>query len=71
MIENVQQNVELNNMPETLQNLKGVTNRPLINATPVSNYILPILHNIIGRGNSLVDAFLEWIEVLDMKQVQA
>ena len=71
MIENVQQNVELNNMPETLQNLKGVTNRPLIDAIPVSNYILPILHNIIGRGNSLLDAFLEWIEVLDMRQVQA
>jgi len=43
----------------------------LIDAIPVSNYIHPILHNIIGRGNSLVDAFLEWIEVLDMKQVQA
>ena len=30
MIENVQQNVELSNMPESPQNLKGVTNRPLI-----------------------------------------
>jgi hypothetical protein len=75
MIENVRQNVELNNMPETPQNLKGVTNRPLIEAIPVSNYILPILHIIIGMGNSLVDAFLEWIEerieVLDVRQVQA
>ena len=29
------------------------------------------MHIIIGMGNSLVDAFLEWIEVLDMRQVQA
>jgi len=62
-------------MPETPQNLKGVTNRPLIDAIPVSHYILPILHIIIGMGNSLVDAFLEWIEerieVLDVRQVQA
>jgi hypothetical protein len=62
-------------MPETPQNLKGITNRPLIDAIPVSHYILPILHIIIGMGNSLVDAFLEWIEerieVLDVRQVQA
>jgi hypothetical protein len=62
-------------MSETPQNLKGVTNRPLINAIPVSNYILSILHIIIGMRNSLVDEFLEWIEerieVLDMRQVQA
>ena len=62
-------------MPETPRNLKGVTNRPLIDAIPVSNYILPILHIIIGMGNSLVDAFLEWIEerieVLDVRQLQA
>jgi hypothetical protein len=71
MIENVQQNVELSNMPESPQNLKGVTNRQLVDAIPVSNYILPILHIIIGMGNSLVDAFLEWIEerieVLDLR----
>jgi hypothetical protein len=38
--------------------IKGVANRPLIDAILVSNYILSILHIIIGMGNSLVDAFL-------------
>jgi hypothetical protein len=51
--------------------IKGVTNRPLIDAIPVSIYILSILHIIIGMGNSLVDAFLELIEVLDVRQAQA
>jgi hypothetical protein len=29
---------------------------------PIENFILSILHIIIGVGNAFVDAFLEWIE---------
>ena len=36
--------------------------RPLFNAIPINNYVLSVLHIIIGIGNSLVDFMFEWIE---------
>ncbi len=42
--------------------IKGVTLRPLFDAIPIRNYILIVLHIIIGVGNSLVDFMFEWIE---------
>jgi hypothetical protein len=75
MLHNIRNQVECNNMPETPQNLRGVTERPLIDSVPVSNYILCILHIIIGMGNTFIDAILEWIEErieqLDVSQIQA
>jgi hypothetical protein len=51
----------------------GVTERPLIDTVPMSNYILSILHIIIGMGNTFVNAFLEWIREwigqLDVSQI--
>ena len=35
---------------------------PLIDAVPIENFILSVLHILIGMGNSLVDCFLEWVE---------
>jgi hypothetical protein len=42
--------------------IKGVTLWPLFDAIPIRNYILSMLHIIIGVGNSLVDFMFEWIE---------
>ncbi len=38
----------------------GVT--PLIDSVPIENFILSVLHIIIGMGNSLISSFLEWVE---------
>jgi hypothetical protein len=46
----------------TPQNLKGVTDSSLIDVDPVENFILCVLHIIVGMGNALVEAFLEWVE---------
>ncbi len=44
------------------QDIKGITMRPLFDAIPINNYVLSVLHIIIGIGNSLVDFLFEWIE---------
>jgi hypothetical protein len=44
------------------QDVRGVTMRPLFDAIPINNYVLSVLHIIIGIGNSLVDFMFEWIE---------
>jgi len=46
----------------TLANLKGCTQKPLFAAVPISNYIAPVLHLVIGIGNILVDSIFEWVE---------
>jgi len=46
----------------TLANLKGCTQKPLFDAVPISNYIAPVLHLVIGIGNILVDSIFEWVE---------
>jgi hypothetical protein len=40
----------------------GCVKRPLIDAVPIDNFILSVLHIIIGIGNTLLDDFYEWIE---------
>ncbi len=61
-LHNVQNMVELNNMAEIRENIKGITVRPLFDAVPVSNFILCILHIVIGIGNDPIDTLVEWIE---------
>jgi hypothetical protein len=34
----------------------------LFDAVPISNYILPILHIVIGIGSALVGSIFEWVE---------
>jgi len=58
----IRRNVEENNLCEVPENIKGCTAKPLFDAVPVCNYILSILHIIIGIGNSLVDGLFEWVE---------
>jgi hypothetical protein len=69
IIKKVWQNVKLNTMPETRQNLKGVTNRPLIDDILVSNFILFILHIIIGWKYSSWCSD-ERVGLLDIRQAQ-
>jgi hypothetical protein len=61
-IYDIHRNVTENNLPETPQNIRGVTELSLIEAVPIENFILSVLHILIGMGNSLVDCFLEWVE---------
>ncbi len=61
-IYDIRQQVEDGTLTEIPQNIKGCTEKPLIDSVPIANFILSILHIIIGVGNAFVDAFLEWIE---------
>jgi hypothetical protein len=54
--------VEFCGMKEEPSTVMGCVNRPLIDAVQVENFILSILHIIIGVGNSLLDVFYGWIE---------
>jgi hypothetical protein len=58
----VRENVTENGMLPTPDNLKGCTDKPLFNAVPICNFVIPVLHIIIGIGNTLVDCIFEWIE---------
>ncbi len=61
-ISNIRGSIETNNMREIPEHFKGCTTRPLFDAVPVSNYILCILHNIIGVGNMLIGSLREWVQ---------
>jgi len=71
----IHQNYTENGMPETSENIKGCTDKPLFNYVPICNFVIPILHIIIGIVNSLVDCIFEWIEEriekLSPNQIQA
>ncbi len=61
--------------PHTPGDIKGCTERPLFDSVPVENYILSLLHIIIGMGNTLVDSFLawidQWVEKLEQTEIDA
>jgi len=58
----IRNNVAGNNLAETPQNIRGCTAEPLIDCIPIENFILSILHIIIGIGNSLIECLFEWVE---------
>jgi hypothetical protein len=49
-------------MPATSENIKGCIDKHLFNCVPFCNFVIPILHKIIGIDNSLVNCIFEWIE---------
>ena len=61
-VENIRNAVDNKALLETPANLKGCTQRPLIDSVPIENFILCILHIIIGMGNTLINSFLEWVK---------
>jgi hypothetical protein len=40
---------------------QGCTKIPLFDSVAIKNYIVPVLHLLIGIGNNLVDSLFEWI----------
>ncbi len=42
--------------------VKGVTKRPLFDAVQIQNYIVSVLHIIIGICNTMTDGIIEWLE---------
>jgi hypothetical protein len=61
-IQQIRHNVEVCGMRDDPSNIMGCIKTPLIDAVPIENFILSVLHIIIGIGNTLVVAFYEWIE---------
>ena len=58
----IREQVENNTLLPTPTNLNGCTEKPLFDAVPISNYIVPVLHLLVGIGNILVDSIFEWVE---------
>jgi hypothetical protein len=42
--------------------IKGVTKQPLFDAIPIQNYIVSVLHIIIGMRDTMTDGIIEWLE---------
>jgi hypothetical protein len=61
-IQNVHFSVAENNLHEMPENIRGCTAVPLFDAVPIENFIVPMLHLLIGVGNALLESFLDWIE---------
>jgi hypothetical protein len=61
-IQDLRRNVQENNLEESPENIRGCTKDPLFDAVPVENYIVSVLHILIGVGNTLLESLLEWIE---------
>jgi len=55
----LRQNVACGNLASVPENLKGCTEEPLFDCVPVDNYIIPVLHLLIGIGNNLLNSLLE------------
>jgi hypothetical protein len=60
-MQQLRQNLSLGNIPNDAETIKGCTEPPLFNAVPVENYIVPVLHLLIGVGNNLLESLLEWV----------
>jgi hypothetical protein len=61
-IQRVRFSVAENNLLEMPENIKGCTAIPLFDAVPIENFIVPVLHLLIGVGNALLESFLDGIE---------
>jgi len=51
-----------NGLAEKPETIFGCMHSPLFDAVPINNYIVSVLHIIIGIGNSLVDVLFDWVE---------
>ena len=58
----IRHEVETNHTPERPDTIFGCTNKPLFDAVPIENYIINVLHIVIGIGNSLVDILFDWVD---------
>jgi hypothetical protein len=51
-----------NNVNLPPSTVKGCTEKPLLDAVPIEDYVIPILHILIGMGNRLIASVFEWIK---------
>jgi len=51
-----------NGLAEKPETIFGCTHSSLFDAVPINNYIVSVLHIIIGIGNSLADVLFDWVE---------
>jgi hypothetical protein len=58
----IRQKVDAKELEEIPCNIKGCMEKPLFDTVPISNYVIPVLHVIIGIGNALVGSIFEWVE---------
>jgi hypothetical protein len=58
-IKSIQHQVDTDVLSNIPQNIKGCTELPLLDSVPVSDYIVSVLHILIGMGNILVEVLLE------------
>ncbi len=49
-------------MPEEPEHLRGCPKLPLFDSVPIENYIVPVLHILIGVGSTLVNAVFEFAD---------
>jgi hypothetical protein len=54
--------VDQKELSEEPESLRGCTKVPLFDSVPIENYIVPVLHILIGVGNSLVNAVFEFVD---------
>jgi len=45
-----------------VQHVKGIVREPLINCIDVNRYLLPMMHIMMGIGNTVLDHFLDFID---------
>ncbi len=58
----IREQVDRNEIPEEPQHIRGCTQLPLFDSVPIQNYIVPVLHILIGVGNALVNTLYEFVD---------
>jgi hypothetical protein len=58
----VREKMDRKELPEDPEHLRGCTKMPLFDSVPIKNYIVPVLHILIGARNSLVNALFEFMD---------
>jgi len=53
---------ERNNSSSSPGTVKGCTDTPLFDSVPLDDYVVPVLHILIGVGNRLLNSVFEWIK---------
>jgi hypothetical protein len=54
--------VDQKELSEHPEHLRGCTKLPLFDLVPIQNYIVPVLHILIGVGNAVVNAIYEFVD---------
>jgi hypothetical protein len=58
VLENIQRESNTTTAPES----SGVKEQPLVNFIPMHNVVIPLLHELLGLGNDVMNMFRDWID---------